>query len=582
MSNDTESQSQTPNHAETLKSHGRDESHAAIHHCDPAEYNDVMSTRKGVSSGQSALRRPCDQCRRRKVRCDRASPCERCLESRLACTHETVRSPPGPKKGNGRVLSQLRAESNTAQDRTDPTTQKDAEQRLFYAPSASLIESLVGSSSWDGSHSIPTAAPNLPQMASQERFVAFHEFAHAALASTSYTDVQVAGKSPPSDLAKRNGVLQGSTTEVGSTTTAGDSSSSSGSVCVDERPVFPADWTSMSFEIKRFMHRCIDLFFVNLYPIYPLFDRTSFCRHLEDTTDPSVLEKVLVIVLCALTVVHVSGWPDLSFDSRAALGRRLVRQCLKLRLECDHIESVSTSGILTSLFLSVTYFELRHRRSSWFYLREAITLAQAAHLHEEVGYQGLNDVQKICYHRTYCLLFITERGAAILGNFPVSITRVPQMPTHSLSGEGNGILTGLQSLFRLFSFLDEGFIEFWNSPVNALPQVMKSVNFKLIQQNLEDFRYEGDGLSHIQRADIVITQHWLRLVFWQAAMRQGLISSSARDSAFSYTFPIEIARSLCDDLKTLPSAAIQVHGLGIVRSLCLSDESVVLRRTMEC
>ena len=72
------------------------------------------------------------------------------------------------------------------------------------------------------------------------------------------------------------------------------------------------------------------------------------------------------------------------------------------------------------------------------------------------------------------------------------------------------------------------------------------------------------GLSDIQRADVLITQQWLRLVFWQAALRLGLISSSAADSAFTYHYPVEIASSLCEIVKSLPPVAIQVHGLGIV------------------
>ena len=56
---------------------------------------------------------------------------------------------------------------------------------------------------------------------------------------------------------------------------------------------------------------------------------------------------------------------------------------------------------------------------------------------------------------------------------------------------------------------------------------------------------------------------WLRLIFWQAALRQGYISTTASDPAFTYNYPIDIAMALCNVVKTLPPVAVQVHGLGI-------------------
>ncbi|KAL4883498.1 hypothetical protein BJY04DRAFT_216320 [Aspergillus karnatakaensis] len=44
-------------------------------------------------------RRSCDQCRTRKIGCDRSSPCSNCVSARLDCTHSTVapRATPKPK-----------------------------------------------------------------------------------------------------------------------------------------------------------------------------------------------------------------------------------------------------------------------------------------------------------------------------------------------------------------------------------------------------------------------------------------------------------------------------------------------------
>ncbi|WQF88867.1 hypothetical protein CDEST_13881 [Colletotrichum destructivum] len=43
-------------------------------------------------------RRSCDQCRSRKIGCDRASPCSNCVSTRLECTHTTVARKPAPPR----------------------------------------------------------------------------------------------------------------------------------------------------------------------------------------------------------------------------------------------------------------------------------------------------------------------------------------------------------------------------------------------------------------------------------------------------------------------------------------------------
>ena len=55
---------------------------------------------------------PCDQCRRRKVKCDSESPCDRCTQSGLRCTRDIARKRRGPKKGSGSVIAKLRDETD--------------------------------------------------------------------------------------------------------------------------------------------------------------------------------------------------------------------------------------------------------------------------------------------------------------------------------------------------------------------------------------------------------------------------------------------------------------------------------------
>ena len=124
------------------------------------------------------------------------------------------------------------------------------------------------------------------------------------------------------------------------------------------------------------------------------------------------------------------------------------------------------------------------------------------------------------------------------------------------------ILTGFQCLCQLFSLLDETFIEVWRSSesLTARPSIEQ---IAAIQTNLSSISFDSANLPDIQRADVQITQQWLRLVLWQASMRQGIISSKSENPAFTYTYPIVIAKSLCEQMSNMSVNAVAVHGLGI-------------------
>jgi hypothetical protein len=84
------------------------------------------------------------------------------------------------------------------------------------------------------------------------------------------------------------------------------------------------------------------------------------------------------------------------------------------------------------------------------------------------------------------------------------------------------------------------------------------------QHTLASLRFDVDNLTDIQKADILIAQQWLRLVFWQLSMRQGLLSSTSEDPTLSYQFPCVIAKSLCIALGEISMAAVFIHGMAIV------------------
>ncbi|KAL3594100.1 hypothetical protein FPOAC2_08405 [Fusarium poae] len=77
-----------------------EDSQAHIDHMDP----DVDGPDEGSDGPQNTsnltIRRACDACRTRKIRCDRNSPCSHCVHAKIPCTHHETR----PKEKRTRIL----------------------------------------------------------------------------------------------------------------------------------------------------------------------------------------------------------------------------------------------------------------------------------------------------------------------------------------------------------------------------------------------------------------------------------------------------------------------------------------------
>lgn len=56
----------------------------------------------------TAVKRACDACHRRKVKCDGVNPCRNCSSAQLACTYNAIPQKKGPKGSRAKVISELR------------------------------------------------------------------------------------------------------------------------------------------------------------------------------------------------------------------------------------------------------------------------------------------------------------------------------------------------------------------------------------------------------------------------------------------------------------------------------------------
>lgn len=76
----------------------------------------TMST-DAASSASSAVKRACDACHRRKVKCigDGTRPCKNCTSAGLTCTYNAIPQKKGPKGSRAKVISELRENQRQTQ-----------------------------------------------------------------------------------------------------------------------------------------------------------------------------------------------------------------------------------------------------------------------------------------------------------------------------------------------------------------------------------------------------------------------------------------------------------------------------------
>ena len=578
---------------------------------------------------------PCDQCRRRKVKCDGKPSCDRCGQSSLTCTREIQRKKRGPKKGSGSVIAKLRDEHeyggiqeaglppfNLAQlDLQLPQLKRTLSDESALSsplgsplgahsgetyglvPDPAYVPRSVPSSAQDGMHAVPSDQATFLQPQWQGLQEQLWQYASATsgdgyvsvsdLAQQIFHDIALAPITPmatlpasqmPSRIATPNTIptsidaLLNATVPVAPSPTT--TATSSPPPLHGPKYLYRSDTSSVQAELRiialareigmsaYLMTQCVKQFFQHLHPIMPVIHEATFRQRLTQPDDFSTDEKILVVSLCAITVLHCAPVSDLSLDAKKELGKQFLSQCLNYRRMSDWIETASLTTIITSYLVSVSYFELKFIKSHHFYLREAIGMAYEQGLHLSSTYAGMGELQAICSRRTFALLFVTERGCAILRNKPSSILKLQDLPRDYFDEHDKIVSAGFSALVDLFKLLDQRFVELWrSSSVAEEGQPAQLDNIASIQQNLNETSFENTQMTDIQKADVLITHQWLRLIFWQASMRQGLVSTSASDPMFWYDYPIKIAKDLCSVMHQLTFDAILVHGLGIFEKI---------------
>jgi len=312
------------------------------------------------------------------------------------------------------------------------------------------------------------------------------------------------------------------------------------------------------------MRRCVDVYLNQMYPIMPLIKPSTLVEWLNRPTGPN--EQTLLFALCALVIAFMCGRSEsiIGCGEWASVARRFIEKSHSMRSEYDFIEDSTPLTLLASFFIAVTHFELHNVRQSWFYLREAITLAQALGLHTDEFYRDMDYMSSLYCRRIYNILFVTERSFAVARHKPALLPHPLLLSDPGLNNqledleEQPEIDLGFRQLVHVYSQIDAKFLDFWSGKgtINTTHLTWDPFSLRLLQ--------DCGVMSDAHKADIFVTQHWLDLVLWRAALQQGLLSTKAGSRSRSFSYPEDIALSLLQTLTSFSKESVTIHGLGIV------------------
>ncbi|CAI6013891.1 unnamed protein product [Clonostachys chloroleuca] len=232
------------------------------------------------------------------------------------------------------------------------------------------------------------------------------------------------------------------------------------------------------------------------------------------------------------------------------------------QIEHDAVRETDTGDLVDSLRVSF-FLHIYHENQtaggikSLLYLREAITKAQLLRVDREATYSSLDGSDQQLLRRLIWLLFVTERGVAMLHKLPVVLrpnTLFPWATDHSR----DEVLPAFLKLVHLFYVFDQsGIFELLrnsDTDVSNMEALARGC-LELLQRKLVDSDRSGDGdggSNDVQKADIFVTRQWMRAVLWRAAKRFGVVVDGID--------PVGVAGEFLALVSRLPTTALESQG----------------------
>ncbi|KAF5982324.1 sucrose utilization SUC1 [Fusarium coicis] len=292
----------------------------------------------------------------------------------------------------------------------------------------------------------------------------------------------------------------------------------------------------------------LEVYSERLYPIWPIVDAADLRNKVRQSPNEGGAARCLAnaVALAAIAQLKMgTAWrPSVGEAETSGLSEKL--------------------GLLDALRISF-FLHIYHENAlpggtkSLVYLREAITQAQILRLDRESTYSSLSEADQHVSRRILWLLFVTERGVALLHKLPIVLKPNILFPWFGGADDRAEVLPAFLKLVHLFWVFDQSNIFEILHNIDAdsdLPNMAAVAQncLELLQQKLLDSADNDDWgpINEVQRADMFVTRQWMRAVLWRAALRFGIVIPSMN--------PMNIAKDFLSLVSELPKAALESHG----------------------
>ncbi|EXF80236.1 hypothetical protein CFIO01_11516 [Colletotrichum fioriniae PJ7] len=318
----------------------------------------------------------------------------------------------------------------------------------------------------------------------------------------------------------------------------------------------------------RVMDYCVDRFFARLHPTIPILT-PEYVAQMKVVAGPSEVgmeAHCLLTAVCALVLLQVeepeSLWIQGLIPEKNALhGRMLFEEALAAHRNFARRSNPTFEQCLLTFFLYACHSALFHHSQAFLFLREATTLFLLLRMNTPEA--SASPAAAVLADRLFWVLLVSERSHGIRYRRPVTLQITAESPT---LGADDPSLSGFWSLAALFSPLDTSFIALLNMEKVATPPSNAALTY--IETAVNAALRSTSDLKDTQKANLRVTQLWLRIILWQLRLRFGyLAEESVHSPSMTYHYPLEVAKDLVLSTRDLPVDSIKVHGVGLTEKL---------------
>lgn len=313
----------------------------------------------------------------------------------------------------------------------------------------------------------------------------------------------------------------------------------------------------------RVIDYCTERFFERLYPTIPILTTGYVSRLRSMSASPECgLESLCILLgMCGQVLLQTEEPEELFHqgvipERNSNYGRILLDTAVVVWQSLPRHSTITIELCLFTFFLYACEAVLSHHSRAFRYLRETTTLL--------VLYQNdaADEVERLVSSRLFYVLLISERSHAIRYRRPITLQVTEETPNLDILDPS---LLGFLSLAALFRPLDSSFIAVLNHEISAFRPSPEYIND--VETKVNSALGSGFGLYDTQKANLRVTQLWLRIIIWKLRLHLGHLVEESFQHSITFRYPMEIAKDLMLSTRDLPASAFKVHGVGMTEKL---------------